>query len=745
MRINDGGKIYSSGRRLSIPVLALAFALVAGCSENSPFTGQLSENTPPVIELTNGPVEGDSIEYRVHFYWIGDDEDGTVDHYQVALVSGRPVGFDPEDTTGADKWRRTLATDSVIVARADEFSNTTTINSSLYAVYSRTHTLFIRAVDDRGAVSEPAYRSFTAWTLAPHAFITEPANVNPDGGPQNLSPIVRFRWYGKDPIDSPWNYQNVDSTRYLYTNYSSTIVRDLNTWPENFELLWSEWLAVDAPGDSGVTTIIGDDELIPTGRSYIFAVQAKDDAGAISSVFDVRTNVRAFMVRPPTGPRLDVYEPFLGQFSFLGYDLDPRMVEVPPGFEMNFRWTADASSYGALVSTFRYGWDISDFNDPAQWSTLPNPEARRADAKTFYSGTHMLYIESVDNLGVSTFGCIEVTVIPVVLERDLMWVDDYRSTDDFIQTIYAQPTEKEHDEFWTNICLRVPDFVPQRDIFDCAANVFSPPPMSRVFQYKNIIWTFNAAVDYQDGAVWTRLVRFGNTEFLNFLPYYMAFGGHLWTLGQSERTGGLAAVIPGAPHGGRQYPNHIKCNLYTSDLSCEDTTGVFTLIYRDYCVTVLDKIEGVLKTWIPFARSKELDAISYCVLDHNDPVTGLRPGFPEKLVLWSKVTEPGMFFDPSIRGFHYAEVFNPSYWMNYVGAREQSCFHPIYRMRARINRSVLDNQVVAFWTTKYAHVAGPVEGSVAAPSVHFGLPLWFFNRAQVDSIADVIFETWQIN
>ena len=168
------------------------------------------------------------------------------------------------------------------------------------------------------------------------------------------------------------------------------------------------------------------------------------------------------------------------------------MVEVPPGFEMSFRWTADASSYGALVSTFRYGWDISDFNDPAQWSTLPNPEARRADAKTFYSGTHMLYIESVDNLGVSTFGCIEVTVIPVVLERDLMWVDDYRSHRRLYPNDIRPADRKEHDEFWTNICLRVPDFVPQRDIFDCAANVFSPPPMSRVFQYKNIIWTYSS-------------------------------------------------------------------------------------------------------------------------------------------------------------------------------------------------------------------------------------------------------------
>ena len=41
-------------------------------------------------------------------------------------------------------------------------------------------------------------------------------------------------------------------------------------------------------------------------------------------------------------------------------------------------------------------------------------------------------------------------------------------------------------------------------------------------------------------------------------------------------------------------------------------------------------------------------------------------------------------------------------------------------------------------------VVADAEGAVGAPSVHFGFPLWFFNRAQVDSIADVIFDEWQI-
>ena len=164
----------------------------------------------------------------------------------------------------------------------------------------------------------------------------------------------------------------------MHTYFYSTVVRDLNVWPERFEHLWGPWFHVDAPGDSGRATTLGDDEIIPTGRSYIFAVQAKDEAGAISSVFDVRTNVRAFMVRTPTGPMLTVYEPFLGRNTFMGYNLDPLIIDVPPGFEVNFSWTADASHYGAIMSAYRYGWDISDFNDPAAWAVMPNPTTRMA-------------------------------------------------------------------------------------------------------------------------------------------------------------------------------------------------------------------------------------------------------------------------------------------------------------------------------------------------------------------------------
>ena len=192
---------------LGVVLVTFALVLFFGCNEDI-YTGQMKQNVKPLIHLTNGPLEGDTIQYRVHFYWLGYDDDGTIDHYEVSLVDGDPFGFNPADTAGPDKWTSTISTDSLLIVTANEYDTTVTINYSLYARYDKTHTFFVRAIDNRGDVSEVAYRSFTAYTLAPGMNITFPTNPMP-GSSQFLANVVTFIWQGKDPIDMPWNYQDV--------------------------------------------------------------------------------------------------------------------------------------------------------------------------------------------------------------------------------------------------------------------------------------------------------------------------------------------------------------------------------------------------------------------------------------------------------------------------------------------------------------------------------------------------------
>ncbi len=723
-------------------LVAAAAALLAGCSGSDVFTGEVKDNQRPTIELTNGPLEGDTTQYTVHFFWLGEDEDGAIDHYEFCMVEGDPIGFDPADTVGT--WLRTYLTDSVFSVTADDYDRNVEINQSLYGKFQKMHTFFIRAIDDRGSVSATVYRSFTAFTLAPHIIINYPYAANLQTGAQMLSVISTFKWYGKDPIDAPWNYQEVDSVRYLYAFYYTGLIDGLNRTPGEFEDLWSDWVWYHAEGDSGKQTTLGDDELLETNRSYIFAVQAKDEAGAVSSIFNKKTNVRHFVAMQPTGPVLRINEPFLGTFSFLGVDFRPEQVSVPPGFEMNWTWTGDASSYGGVVQSFRYGWDIADLNDPAEWDVFPSPYVTTAGPKTFYSGIHTLYVESADNLGTKTLGTIEVTVIPIVMTRDLLWVDDFPSLD-FAQMIYAFPTESEHDKFWRRICLKVKGFDPVRDIYDVKDNDYYIPPMDLIFKYRNIIWSFSKAIDPEAGSVWNRIVYYtpsGTAGMLNlnFLTYYLAFGGHLWTVGEGHRSASLAACLYS-----NIFPLYIRCEFWGSSSNCNNTTGERTMAYRDFCVSALDKVEGLFpKTYLGHRRI-DYDAMRNAYLDDSDPLIAGMDYLPDKLELWDMVTKPGMFFDPWVRGFHYVEFYDPEYYMNFLGKSSQDCYHPMYRSTAMNSWSVVHNASVAFWYSKYAEVQASPAGCIAAPSVHIGFPLWFFNRSQVDSLATAIFNTWQLD
>ena len=231
------------------------------------------------------------------------------------MCDGSPGGFDPADTTGLDAWTKIRCTDSTFAFSASENGEEVTVGADKYSSYCRkVHTFFIRAVDDKGARSKAAYRSFTASTLAPYAVIETPRNPSP-GREQSLPSLVRFTWRGEDPIDDPWNIQEPESIRYFLATYTLSIIENLNRHPEDFESRWCPWIPYHAPGDSGTSTVIGDDELIVKGFGYVFVVQAKDEAGAVTSVFDASQNVRIFRVFNPPGPLLKVKERNLGTYT----------------------------------------------------------------------------------------------------------------------------------------------------------------------------------------------------------------------------------------------------------------------------------------------------------------------------------------------------------------------------------------------------------------------------------------------
>ncbi len=582
----------------------------------------------------------------------------------------------------------------------------------------------------------------------PSVMVYYPAQAS---GTNSYARVILFKWRAVSEENEPAR------VRYLFTPVVDTsgtynpgfdILDDLNRNPWRYQDRWSSWIPYHAPGDSGRSTIIGDDEEVELLKYHIFAVQARGEENTITREFREGFNARKFIVAQPSGPELIMMDPGLAGFKFLGEGLSPAEVEIPPGYPLNFRWQADASSYGGGIRGFRYGWDITGLES---WEAPFSGEAESIPETAFYSGVHTLTVEVSDLQGNITRGIIHFTVVPFPMTRNLLWVDDFYSVSFPIED-YSHPPEYRHDQFWLDICSRALGFDPSLDVFDCDEHR-APPDLRTMGNYKNIIWTYSSSCDY-----WSELVHFipgdkisqQSPGTINYLPSYLTMGGHLWTLGRSERRGGLASVID---PGNMIFPFNLECEIngINPDGRC-DRGGVKSMAYRDYCVTVIDKVKGRFRPDdMPERRLDHYDVMEYAYRDNSLPRNSSCPGMPRRLKLWSEVTAPGRFFDPdsssSPGGFTYVELYDPEYWMQRKGLISQACFTPLYRMKAKNDTSAVDHSTAAIWLTRYDHVVPSVASgpAVAAPSFHFGFPLWFFNRSEVDSLADAIFGRWQIS
>jgi hypothetical protein len=755
----------------AVLIMIAVLAFIFGCEKT--FIGLPAQNKSPEVWLSSGPVEGTTTGYQVHFYWGGWDPDGEVISYEFVVVDGFPFGFHHEDTTGLDKWTTTALHDSIFRVTADDTAGITDTlwNGNHFTRYDKAHTFFIRAIDLEGKRSDPVYRSFTAWTLAPFVQITMPRQPPDPDATVSLGKVIKWEWRGTDPIDSPDNTQDPESIRYIYHqlitpsgNDSSEfdIILDLNDNPWRYEEDWSPWIYYRAPGDSGRSTWLGDDEILALSKSHIFAVQAKDEAGAVTAIFTRGVNVRQFIVSVTASPLLTITEAFLGGFQFTGDNPKREKRDLPPGVELNFRFRGDASLYGGEIVCFQYGWDVADLSNPSDWDSDCSPFNLGCTA-IWYSGVHTLYVRCVDNSGSETLGQIEISVVPFTMDRNLLWVDDFMSDNSYVQTDYATPREDEHDAFWLGHCNRTIGFDPTRDVYDAVygQNNSAPPKISLIGRYKNIIWTFNndyGTSCFDDVVRFTPETKISQSAIpINFLAIFLAKGGHLLTEGRSDKGGGLAMILPPMSDTARGFPLNIKCEILGNSDGCEgDTSSVNSYAYKDYCVTMLDEIDAShfrTDSDMPMRRIRNYDCMYPGAVKSTDAWHDSIPGMPSTLDIWSEILVAGRYFapnEPSPRpgGYSQVEVYDPYYWMNRTGNRvaSQRCFHPMYRMKAKNSTSCLNNQTVALWVTKYATIVPDVASgvSVAAPSAHFGFELWFFNRAQVRTILNTIFQKWQI-
>jgi len=558
--------------------------------------------------------------------------------------------------------------------------------------------------------------------------------VAPDvGDSQYYPPRMTFRWE-QDP-----EYM-IAYTRHLIVELEpgETGTDMINEYPEQFDDYWTEWKQWDPAGESAE---IGRVSPLDDG-TYFFAVQAIDSCGSATDSFSCH-NTRQFTVRK-IYPLLTLKEPILGIELFSGTEYQPPAALILPRLILNFSWHADPTFEWFGPIEYRYGWDIQNLDDDEQWMISWSSYATKEShprSVFFNAGVHVFYLEARDKAGTITRARIEIEVIEFTKERDLLWIDDMLLYDTPLPLRHL-PTETEHDEFWTGICSLAPGFDPARDIYE--ADIYdrrNPVPLEVLAKYKSVIWTSDRASEN----VWSSTIEFKpflDTERYptpNNLKIYMAATGNVLSCGMGDMSGSsLSAVFPDDPAYPASVVHEIAGYHYDFDYAR------LNMAHDDYYVSVIDKVLAPFKTDLPgdVYRNRERDAMTMALKDCYAPL------LPDTLRLWDEITQPGMFFDPMVRGFFYVEAYDPEYYMDYTGVISHECFSPIYRMKSRSTLSPLNGAAVALWTMdqdcEYDPDTNPY--SMHYPgSAHFGFPLWFIDHGQVEMIAEYLYHKWGID
>lgn len=401
-----------------------------------------SPNRSPEAFLTGGPADGDlDTFYRVHFFWSGFDPDGRVVRYEWLLSNDEATGAliidaDIYARLAALGYTWTAATDfdGEFVVSADQFPDLDSPADSIYwepdpLRFHAQHTFFVRAVDDDGAVSAlPAHRTFTATTLAPEVWITHPVDLLAPGGYEMASTDIRLRWAGRDSLQDG-TLIDPDSSRFaLFTRADLPLDEPtglLLTLPDSGWSPWRGWRDQDPGGAAGGRQVLLQD-LTPAGGGgaagyYQFFVQAKDEAGAVTSHFEDGVNLRRLRVLTSLRPTLALQSPLFGLRVCRG--AASYLLEAAADLPIAVSWRGTAEDYGSEITGFRFGWDIQDPENDAEWSAWAL-DATSTEA-TYPAGEHRLRVQCEDLSGNRSEAQLDFLIAPLTLERDLLVVDDY--------------------------------------------------------------------------------------------------------------------------------------------------------------------------------------------------------------------------------------------------------------------------------------------------------------------------------
>ncbi len=353
-----GSKFYTAVSGLTLIILMIAsMGLKCNVEGNRP------GNLPPSVKFANIPSEGTSFTSQPLLYWFGKDLDGFIAEYQYVVFKASQIqllGYDA-DSTGvedsfivflktipAETWTdsltqigKKLQTLGEEVVRPVELvtrggAGQTSDRIQLFASSDPSKIIlqfiFLRAVDNAGALSEVIYRRFFRTNNPPNSrieFNTKEIYYSLDDTTRTWKGI-QIGWGGTDSIDYPIGEPPLEFFWKLFY---------LGNTPDTLNKVVIDSSFDSNDGDKWVTT---KSAVLPTGLQtgyHMFRVTARDDAlipdpTPADSIFYVikpafNKNVLlvdlTFFFSGNTGSVTDpdFYRPYYEQlFSSAGYPLD---------------------------------------------------------------------------------------------------------------------------------------------------------------------------------------------------------------------------------------------------------------------------------------------------------------------------------------------------------------------------------------------------------------------------------------
>jgi hypothetical protein len=537
----------------------LAAWFLGSCSENP--SDVPIPNRAPVVSVSAGPIRDSVDVFIVTFNWNASDDDGQVSHFLFAF-----------DDTMPDDWVRTEAFElQGWVLQAPTFAGIDSIFVG-QAIFERyrfrgAHTFYLKAVDDDGAESAPVSVSFTAETIAPETQITIPD----PGVIVELGRTFTVSWEGIDldgteePVAYTYRVVPVDNVLFLgAAAIESTLFDPLSTE--------EQWSPLEARTSVQLTLQVPQD--------YIFGVLAQDQAGAIeprlrTSTILGSTNAMRIRGREAGGQPALMVSSSVKTTSFPTADETKKTFQIPANSNVTFTWTADASRYGGRIAGYSHGIDLDDpQGDDPRWSPESATETRlvlRFDVpEGSASEEHLFYVRARDDVGTAIIADITLIVVPLSLERDVLYVDDFgESTGRVFDDCIPAPTENVsqtadfphdqcHDQFireaierglaaigreewivdrYEPLEPRTGDLTRRREVFidsttfdywvygqDGGVVIGAPVTLENLARYELVIWNVRS----EDTSQLYQMNQLGED---NFLAVYLESGGNVWIMG----------------------------------------------------------------------------------------------------------------------------------------------------------------------------------------------------------------------